>query len=124
MIQELEKRIDNIIAKLNDGAFEEDIAEANAWKETARRAFLTKGVKSHEGIKMIIDRFISELENINLVLLNANSSKISDRERDRLLDKKELYKDFLSIFPEADQAIEVIDASVAENESHLGLRKE
>ena len=123
MIQELEKRIDNIISKLSNGAFEEDIAEANAWKENVKRAFLTKGIKGHEGIKMIISRFAEELENINFVLLNAGSSKLSERERDRLLDKKELYRDFLSIFPEAEQTIEAIESTITENEEHLGLRK-
>lgn len=118
---DLEKRIDNIIATISGGAFEDDVSEANAWKENVKRAFLTKGVEKHEGIQLIIKRFIGELENINLVLLNANSIKLSDIQRDSLLNKKNLYQEFLSLFPEAEQSIQQVEELVKDNEEFLGI---
>lgn len=122
MIKELENRIDGIISKISGGAFEEDVAEARAWKENVKRAFLIGDVEKHEGIQLIIKKFIGELENINLVLLNASSVKISDKDRDRLLDKKVLYSEFLSLFPEAEKEIQQVENLVKENEEFLNLK--
>jgi hypothetical protein len=122
--QELENKIDGIISKISGGAFESDVEEARAWKENVKRAFLTKEIKDHEGIKMIIKRFSSELEDINFVLINAKSDKIADRERDRLLDKKKMYVEFISLFPIAEKEIEQIADTVKENEEFLNLNNE
>ncbi len=121
MNNELEIRIDALLKKFVNPAFPEDIEEINKWKEEAKRAMLAKDIKNHEGIKLIVKRFASDVEGINLLLLNANSEKLSDKERDRLLDKKFLYIEFLSIFPEAEKILKEIEKKVAENEGNEEL---
>lgn len=120
--KELNDRIDGILVKISGGAFEDDKEEVLSWKEELKNAFLITGIKDNEGIKLIIKRFASELEDINLLLLNVSSEKLPDIKRDVLLEKKKMYKDFISIFPEAEQTIEAIEKSIEENEKHLNLR--
>jgi hypothetical protein len=105
--QQLLDDIEKLERKFSDPAYLEDLETINAWKETVKRSLIADNLKQHEGIKMIIENLDKRIEEINTVLMNSYSEKISDKTRDRMLDEKKMYMDFLDLFPGDDELKEV-----------------
>ena len=116
--QQLLDRIDSLLRQFSNPAFPDDVETMRNWKSQVYRAMINDNLKEHEGIKMIIDFIIKKIESIDLILLNAYSDKCSDLLRDRLLDKKEMYTDFLELFPQETE-LKQIEQEVKDNETLL-----
>lgn len=117
--EQLLSRIEKILAKLGDDPVSGS-DEAKAWRSEVKRSMLSDNLKEHDGIKMIVEKLTQDIEDINYLLINASSSKLPEAMRDRIIDKKKMYLDFLDLFP-SDTDIALVEQVVAENEKHLGI---
>jgi hypothetical protein len=109
------EKLDQLRQKFDSPAYKDDPDTINAWDKEAKRAMLVGDLKSHEGIKMIVDKLANDIAEINVLLSTARSDKFSDATRDRVLDKKELYLWFLGLFPGAEKRLREIEKMVDEN---------
>lgn len=91
---------------------QEDQNTIDSWYGEAKRLFLLKSLKEHDGVKYLLQVFSSEINKINEVLLSSDSSVLSDKKRDRLLDRKELAKKYVSLFTDIDEQIDKIEELV------------
>ena len=112
--QQLLEKIDKMLVRFSDSAFPDDIETIKSWKSEVKRAMIIDDLKNHDGIKMIIEFLSNEIEQIDLVLLNAYSDKCPDKIRDRMLDKKYMYNSFMGLFPSNEQLTQ-IDNEVENN---------
>lgn len=111
---QLLEKIEKLEKRFSDPAYPEDVEEIKSWKGEVRRAMLGDNLKEHDAIKEIINHFQKEIEEMDLVLIHSYSDKLSDKARDRLLDRKEMYQQFLDFFPQ-DKDLEIIADKVDEN---------
>lgn len=87
----------------------QDVAVIDSWEGEAKRLFLLKSLKEHDGIKYLLEIFQSEVARINDILKNSYSKDLSDYERDRLLDKRDLAQRYLNILLPVDDDIDKLE---------------
>lgn len=121
--QELLQRIDELKKKFADPAYPEDVETIKSWREKLIRAMLMDDLSKHEGIKMILKKYKEEIDEINELLLSADSTKLNDKERDRLLDKRYMYEDFVGLLESPKKEMEMIEKEVTENEEFVKKQK-
>lgn len=95
----------------------QDITVIDNWYAEAKRLFLLKSLKDHDGIKYLIDIFKSEVDKITEKIDNSYSKDLSDYERDRLMDRRDLARKYLNLFLGVDDDLEKIE-SLVDNETH------
>jgi hypothetical protein len=118
-MQELLNKIERLLAKFQDPEFLSDKEEIRGWREKIANAILIDGIKDHEGIKMLTRELSEQIVMINDILLEADSKKINDIQRDRMLDRKSIYKELLSMLLIDKKEIQDIETKVKENEHYL-----
>lgn len=84
------------------------------WEVEAKRAFMVSSLKDHQGIKIILANFEKDIVEIEDLLKTARSKDLSDGDRDKLIDRKELYSQFIKFFYEAEKSIETLEKQVEE----------
>lgn len=76
----------------------EDQPTISAWEEQAKQLLLVEHIAGSQAVQKLIQDLNGEIEKMNYALLNASSTVLTDAQRDRLLDKRELYKRITSYF--------------------------
>lgn len=104
------KKISEAKAKFLDP---QDQAVVSGWEAEAKRHLMTVSLKGHKGIEMILTNYKADIASMNDVLLNSRDLNESDR--NRLLDKREMYEKFIRIFNDAETGLEKIEKEVDEN---------
>lgn len=98
---------------LNHKADPQDVNTIEAWYGEAKRLFLIKSLKDHDGVKYVLGIFKGEVEKINAKLKDSYSKDLPDHERDRLLDKRDLAQKYVNLFEDVENDIgkleEVVD---------------
>lgn len=92
----------------------QDVVTIDGWESEAKRLFLLKSLKDHDGIKYVLEIFAGQVHLINEALLKSYSKDLSDKERDRLLDKRDLAQKYLNLFNEVDEQLEELEELVDE----------
>jgi len=90
-------KIRGLLSRFNNG-FEEDKKTIEYWYEEAQQLLVLDGIKQLGGIKYLIDILTTEVKEINRKLANNYSQELPDKQRDRLLDKRDMYLKFLNLF--------------------------
>ena len=119
MTQTILKKIDVLIDKFSDPAYPDDILEIKEWHKAVQTAMLKKDLRKHEGVQMLVEKLREDVIEIGVVLGAADSTKLPDRQRDRLLDRKELYLWFLGFFSRVEEELAIIDKAVDEETKNL-----
>jgi len=117
--EETLKDLDDLIRRFDDPAYPDDKEKLKSWKESLNQAMLMDDLAKHDAIKMIIEKYRQELIDINTVLQEADSEKLPDKKRDRLLDRKELYLEFLGLFTDTKKIISEVGVAVSKEKSNL-----
>lgn len=86
-----------------------------SWEKKAKKSLLILSLKDHKGFQYVLDNLAVDIKNITDQLQNLDSTKLPDTQRDRLLDKKKMYTDFINIFINAEKDLESLDKKVEEN---------
>lgn len=92
---DLLKKVEELKAKYQDPL---DAPQLVAWEKEAKRLLLIDGIAGSDAVKYLTEQLQSEIEDMNKILLNAQSVGFPDGMRDRLLDKKALYQRVISYF--------------------------
>jgi len=90
----------------------QDVSVIDGWLERAKKLMLLQSLKGHDGVKYVLEVFTSEIEKINDVLQNKYSKELSDSERDRLLDKRELAQKYVNLFSSVEGELEKLEEDV------------
>lgn len=98
------------------GGDPQDTSAIDSWIGEAKRLMLLKSLFGHDGVKFVYDIFNSEIKKINEALLKSDSKSISDVERDRMIDKRDLAEKYVNLFTNLDEQIEKLE-EVVDNES-------
>lgn len=109
------KKIDDLKKKLLREGSENLIEEVEGWERDVKANLITLSMEKNEGVVMLKAKIQEEIDEVKMVLENAYSKDLSDRERDRLLDKKELYIWFLNLFEVSRSTVGNIEADVDKN---------
>lgn len=96
-------------------ADEQDVALIDAWIEKAKQLFILNSLKDHDGIKYVLEIYQNEIERINDQLLKSDSKSLPDQQRDRLLDRKEMYQKHLNLFLPIEAELEELEKKIDEN---------
>ena len=104
---QLLKDLAELKSKYTEGSSQNTI---DGWMKRAKEALIIENLKEHKGIQIIIENCTAEIEMINDMLLN----QVELPDRELLMYKRELSKQFLSMFTEATNTIKSITNQVNE----------
>jgi hypothetical protein len=90
----------------------QDVVAIDGWITEAKRLLLLQSLAKHDGIKYVLQIFESEVEKINAMLLGSDSKSLPDRERDRLLDRRDLAQKYLDLFKPVESDLEKLEEIV------------
>lgn len=90
----------------------QDMRTIEGWMEEAKRLFLLKSLKDHDGVKYVLEVFQGEISKINETLNKSYSKDLKDIERDRLLDKRDLAQKYVGLFKDIDVKLDALEESV------------
>lgn len=82
------------------------------WEKKVLDSMVIDSLKEHEGIKIIIENFEKEIDDINTILLFAE--ELTENQRYRIMDKRAMRQKFLSYFEQTQQNLETIKKLVEE----------
>lgn len=91
-----------------------DQPQLQAWERQAQALLLSSSAAENEGVKRLIENLNDEIARIDDALLNADSEEISDRQRDRIIDQKKIYRRILSYF-DVEKEIEELEKQIDQN---------
>jgi len=91
-----------------------DKSEVFGWYTQAKKLLLINSLKENDGLKFLLDNFTMEVKQINDKLLDNNSLKLPDYERDLLIIEKRCYKKFLDLFEHNDKSIQLLEKKIDE----------
>lgn len=107
------EKIQELYKKFSIGrADPQDLGSIDGWLTEAKRLLLLKSLKEHAGVQYVCDVFESEIKKINTALLNHDSKVLPERERDRMLDKRDLAQKYLNLFIDIDKQLEKLENDV------------
>lgn len=116
--QQLLNKIEGLVAKFTDPAFEGDNDQLKSWRSTVQRAMIQDDLKKHEGVQLIIEQLTKDLGEMDLILKTMKSDKLSEAQRDRIIDRKELYLWFIGLFIDINTELKDIEAKVDEQANY------
>lgn len=91
----------------------QDLNTISNWEAEAKRLFLIRSLKDHDGIKYVLAIFTDEIKTINDQLLNKR--QMLEDERYRLLDRRDLALKYLGLFQvetRLEQIEEIVDEEI------------
>lgn len=91
-----------------------DMEQIFQWEKEAKKYLLINSLKDNKGITIILESFRNEIDLMNELLLQADSNLLNSQDRDRLLDKKVMYKKFISFFDEATTGLKSLENTISE----------
>lgn len=108
-------------AKFADPAWKEDIDVINSWEKEVKELIIREKLCENKALREIVKKFADDVTDMNTLLMNADSGTLSDEQRDRVLDRKKLYKDFIALFDpeEVRKSLEGVDKEVKANLKHV-----
>lgn len=103
------KRIEEAKAKFLIPA---DQGVIDGWYSEAKRLLFLDNLKGHKGVEFIINVFTKDIEDMNRLLLEVNSTMMNDKTRDILLERRNMYQKFVSLFTDAEKGLENIKSEM------------
>lgn len=97
---------------INGKADTQDLSIIDSWMTEAKRLFLLKSLKGHDGVKYVFEIFEGEIEKINARLKDSYSKDLKDTERDRLLDKRDLAQKYVNLFKDVEEDLDKLEELV------------
>lgn len=109
------EKIGKLIKKFREGgADSQDVSTLESWEGEAKRLFLLKSLKDHDGVKYLLGIFTSDVKKIDELLKTSYSKELPDKERDRLLDRKALAEKYLNLLVPVESELEQLEAKIDE----------
>ena len=109
-MSEITKDLEKLKEKYTEDLDKQSI---RAWETEAKRAMLIEDLGNTDSVKLVISELQKELDEIDYLL--TNDRNLTDIERSRVFLRKDLYKWFLNLFPEAKTKLGGIRKRIKEN---------
>jgi len=93
------------------------------WEDKVKQLILLDNLKEHAGIRIILDKFRPDIEEMNTLLQTAKSETLSDFQRDLVIERKELYEWFINLFQNLDKESKEVEKSVKKEDEHYEKHK-
>lgn len=100
---------EKLLAKF-EGA--QDQAEIKKWSSDIQKNMLLASLAKHEGLSFLTGPMEDEIKAINMALLENDSKKTSDYDRDRLIDKRNMYRTFINSLADAEKNVEKLHEKI------------
>ena len=100
---------------------ESDFRVIAQWKDTATRALLIENLLEHDGVRMLVAKIDEEIRQMDILLMSADSKTLPDLQRDRVLDRRDMYIWFRSFFRDAQKDLSLVRKEVGDNLKRNGL---
>lgn len=97
------------------GSDPDNLSQIDAWMKSAENALIIRHLAEHEGMKPILSALKSDVADMNTLLRNADSQTLNERQRDRVLDRRNLYESFIHYFDEAQGTIQSVEEHINAN---------
>lgn len=114
-MSDLIDKIEKLEKKFADPNYNYESTMFKAWKEQATRDALILNLREHEAVKWLIAALRKEVDEMNAVLSRSRSASLPDRERDRIMDRRDMYQWFLTFFDLADMSQKALEKQVDQN---------
>src|SRR3990167_2805151 len=114
MIDTFEQKTERLLEKFHGGR-QDFISQISEWRNEYRKAIIVANLQDHAVIKSFASKLFDEIEGMNYRLQNEKSDKLPQEERDRLLDKRSLYEEFVYLFVDAKKKVASIENAINEN---------
>ncbi len=114
-------RINKLKERFTDPAYQDDAATIQQWESELKELMVREKLLDNESIVKVIGKMAQDVSDMNNLLRSADSSILPDAKRDHVIDKRNMYQDFISLFNAGAVAtrIQEIDAEVADNLASL-----
>ena len=109
---ELQDKLQALLAKYQDPV---DRPQLEAWERECNRLLLAHNAAQNEGVKALLEQLRSQVEQINDVLVSADTDEIDDYHRDRLIDQKKTLNRVISYFTDAGPGLEQLETQIDRN---------
>lgn len=110
-------RIQQLKARFTDPAFKQDAEQIQQWERDLKNLIAREKLLENESLIIIIKKLAQEISDMKELLNTADSNQLPDKDRDRVLDRKNLYLQFIALFDAKEVAKQIrdIDEEVAAN---------
>lgn len=118
------EKIDQLISKFQDSsAYPDDIETLKSMRSNTEDLLAREALTQNEAMRKTVKKYNEDIASFDKQLINEDSKTFPDSARDRILDKKKLYMDFVSQFDEVKIRDELlaVDKEVADEFAHLNL---
>lgn len=115
------EKISFLQTKFSDPAYQDDLEKINSWKKDAEDLILREELCENDTLQTILKKYSKEVEEMHESLMTGDSTVLPDSKRDRLMDKKRLYQDFILTFDVLTirTSLESVDKEVSEELANL-----
>lgn len=115
MAGDFEQNVEKLLEKFHGSPRADFVSQIGQWRDEYRKAVITANLQEHDVIKSFAAKLFDEIETINYRLQNERSDMLTQDARDRLLDKRSLFEEFLYIFIGAKKKVASISDAVNAN---------
>ncbi len=115
------EKIDLLRSKFKDPAYTDDLEKIQGWRKDAEELVAKEALCENDTLQQIIKGYEEEIEEMCESLMTGDSTVLKDYDRDRLMDKKRLYKKFVESFDLTNirKSMESVDKEVSEELANL-----
>lgn len=96
-----------------EGGDEESIRQVNEWEGSVKKALLKDNLSAHDGVKMILDEYQNQVNQINIQL--QENEQLTDDDRKYLFARKRWCLSFINIFTVARSTIAGVEKALDES---------
>lgn len=111
--------IDSLIVKFQDPAYPADLDDLEGTKAEAERVIFIKALQENEWLSVVLDTIRNDKKEVDLLLLEGDSTKVSDSVRDSLIRMRKFYDRFLRMLAGSDEDFKIIRQYVSEQMDHV-----
>lgn len=110
----LSEQIEDLIEKGADFS-ESSLTEIMSWKEDAMKVDALQDLKSHEGLKLLLEDIKVSIKIINNAFQSPDGELLNKKGR-ALLEKRLWFEEFMGVFSFADAQKEQIEKDIKDNQ--------
>lgn len=92
------EKVNTLQDKFKDPAYADDLEKIKSWKEALKDLIDREELFQNKKLQEILLKYKNDVVDMNTKILNNDSKTLGDYDRDRLLDKKKLYLEFIDTF--------------------------
>jgi len=94
------------------------------WEDKVKELSILDNLKEHAGVKIILNKFNHDIEEMNFLLKTAKSKELPGFERDLVIEKRNMYEWFTELFLNLNKEAKDIEKAIKKEDEHFEEHKE